>query len=377
LKIETDMMLLRSAFLAGCSLIIGVAAMSPAHGQAVVIGVNVANPQRLSAVEQDKVLDQLQAAGVRVIRAPLKPAFGDHDYGAAIDFLHLAYMRGIKTDLIIGLQYRESAQRRPAARDMPDMWPSYPLSSADPIRFRAVIQPLFAQLEALGIHFVSLELGNEINGTAFNGDFPIPGEGRVFGIDDLAQDPEARQIAAGFLAYLQTLQVLKDIRDHSRLNRTTPILSAGLSDPGPAGPRPRSKVDAVTISATLDFLRANGLDTLVDAYGVHAYPWADNAARRLNQLERDTLVECRPSGQGKPCWLTEWGIPSDDTSCPDNDAPRTALMREILADFRPFARRGRLKGLLYYAWTDDKYGIYRCASLAESGRLVLDASILK
>ena len=29
--------------------------------------------------------------------------------------------------------------------------------------------------------------------------------------------------------------MLKDIRDHSRLNRSTPILSAGLSDPGPAG----------------------------------------------------------------------------------------------------------------------------------------------
>ena len=339
------MMVLRSAFLACCFLIFGVAAMSPAHGQAVVVGVNVSNPQRLSTADRDKVLDQLQAAGVHVIRAPLKPAFRDHDYGAAIDFLHRAYTRGIKIDLIVGLQYRESAQRRPAVRDMPDMWPSYPLSSADPIRFRAVTGPLFAQLEALGIHFVALELGNEINGTAFNGDFPIPGEGRVFGIYDLAQDPEARQIATGFLAYLQTLRVLKDIRDHSRLNRATPILSAGLSDPGLAGPRPRSKVDAVTIGATLDFLRANGLDTLVDAYGVHAYPWADNAARRLNQLEWDTLAECRPPRQGKPCWLTEWGIPSGGTSCPDTDAPRAALIREILADFRPFARRGRLKGL--------------------------------
>jgi hypothetical protein len=371
------MMVLRSAILVCGFLIIGAADALPAHGQAVVIGVNVANPQRLSAADRDKVLDQLQSAGVHVIRAPLKPAFRDHDYGAAIDFLHRAYMRGIKTDLIVELQYREGAQRRPVVRDMPDMWPSYPLSAADPARFRAVFEPLFDRLEAMGIRFAALELGNEINGSAFNGDFPIPGEGRIFGRNDLATDPEARQIAEGFRAYLQTLMVLKDIRDHSRLNRATPIISAGLSDPGPAGPRPASKVDAVTISATLDYLRANGLDTLVDAYGVHAYPWADTAARRLNQLERDTLAECRPPGQGKPCWLTEWGIPSGGTSCLDNDVPRAALMREILADFRPFARRGRLKGLLYYAWTDDKYGIYRCASLAESGRLVLDARILK
>ena len=212
--------------------------MSPAHGETVVVGVNVVNPQRLSAADRDKVLDQLQAAGVHVIRAPLLPPWGDNDYGPAIDFIHRAYMRGIKTDLIVGLQYREGAQRRPAVRDMPKMWPSYPLSAADPVRFRAVFEPLFDQLESMGIIFAALELGNEINWTAFNGDFPIPGEGRVFGRNDLTTDPEARQIAEGFRAYLQSLRVLKDIRDHSRLNRATPILSAGLSDPGPAGPRP-------------------------------------------------------------------------------------------------------------------------------------------
>jgi hypothetical protein len=361
-----------------CGLLISVVgAIGAAHGQRVVVGVDVVNPQRLSAPDREKVLDQLQAAGVRVIRAPLKPAWTDRDYGPAINFIHGAYMRGIKTDLIVGFQYREGAQQRPAVKEMPQMWPSFPLSAADPARFRAVFEPLFNQLEGMGVTFAALELGNEINSTAFNGDFPIPGQGRIFGREDLATDPEARQVAAGFRAYLQTLRLLKDIRDHSRLNRTTPIVSAGLSDPGLAGPRPGAKLDAVTIRATIDYLRANGLDALVDAYGVHAYPWADTAARRLNQLEQDTLVECRPAGQGKPCWLTEWGIPSGSTSCPADDTRRAALMREILVDFRPFARQGRLKGLLYFAWTDGEYGIYRCASLAESGRLVLDARILK
>ncbi len=352
-------------------------AIGPAHGENVVIGVNVVNPQRLSAADRETVLDQLQAAGVRVIRAPLAPPWGGNDYAPAIDFIRHAHQRGIETDVIVRLQYREGAQRRPAVKDMPKMWSSYPLSAADPARFRAVFEPLFEQFEGMGITFAALELGNEINWTAFNGDFPIPGEGRVFGRDDLARDREAQRIAQGYRAYLRTLGVLKDIRDHSRLNRNTPILAAGLSDPGPAGPRAGSKVDAVTIGATLEYLRANGMDALVDAYGVHAYPSpTSSAAARLSQLEQDTLAQCRPPGQGKPCWLTEWGLPAG-APCPGKTTTRAALMREMADDFREFELQRRLTGLLYYAWADARYGIYRCGGMTESGRSALDLKALQ
>jgi hypothetical protein len=251
-----------------------------------------------------------------MIRTPLAPAWGGDDYGPAIDFIQRAYERGIKTDLIVGLQYREGAQKRPAVRELPNMWSSYPLSIVDPARFRTVFAPLLGQLEDFGITFAALELGKEINWAALNGEFPIPGEGKVFGLEDLTRDPEARRIADGYRAYLQTLAVLKDIRDQSRRNRETPILSAGLSDPGVAGPRPGSKTDAVAIGATLEYLRANDIDALVDAYGVHANPWAQTATGRRNQLEQNTLAECRPPGRGEPRWLTEWGSPPPALAAP-------------------------------------------------------------
>src|SRR5262249_41623533 len=158
-----------------------------AAGELATVGVNVVNPQRLSAADREVMLDQLQAAGVRVIRAPLAPAWGGDDYGPAIDFIRRASERGIKADVIVGLQDREGAQRRPAVKDLPAMWPSFPLSAADRERFRAVFEPLFDQLEIMGVVFADLELGNEINWTAFNSDFPIPGEGRVFGEADLTR----------------------------------------------------------------------------------------------------------------------------------------------------------------------------------------------
>jgi hypothetical protein len=374
-RLRTAMIVRHLLSVCGC-LLTALGTVTAARGEGLAVGVNVTNPQRLSPADREAVLDQLQAAGVRLIRAPLEPPWGGNDYGPVIDFIRRAYERGIKADLIVGLQFREDAQRRPAVKDLPKMWASFPLSSADPVRFRAVFEPLLEQLERLGITFAALELGNEINWTAFNGEFPIPGEGRVFGLADLTSNPEARQIAEGFRAYLQTLRVLRDIRDHSRLNRGTPILSAGLADPGPPGPRSGAKTDAVAIGATLQYLRANGVDTLVDAYGVHAYPSAKTADRRLNQLGQDTLAECRPPSQGKPCWLTEWGLPASGAACPGYDVPRTALMREMLGDFHHFGQEGRLKGLLYFSWDDRQYGIYRCGAVSDSGRLVLSSRLL-
>jgi hypothetical protein len=358
-----------------CSyMLVALGAITAVADEKIVLGVHVDNPQRLSPQDQEALLDQLQAAGVRVIRAPLKSPWGGANYGPAIQFIRRAYERGIKTVLIVQLQYREDAHRRPAVQGLPEMWPSYPLSSADSVRFKGVFAPLFENLEELRITFSALELGNEINGTAFNGDFPIPGEGKVFGREDLTRDPEARQIAEGYRAYLQTLEVLKNIRDHSRFNGETPILSAGLVDAGFARPRPNSKTDAVTISATIEYLRANGIDQLVDAYGVHTYPWGKIPAGRRDQLEQETLVQCQPPGQGKPCWITEWGLPAASGACPSNDAPRTALMQEMLGHFRQFVREGRLLGLIYYAWGDGKYGVYRCGALTEAGRVALDPS---
>src|ERR1700675_4906032 len=105
----------------GC-LSIALGGLPAASGEPVVVGVNVVNPQRLSAADREAVLDQLQAAGVRVIRVPLTTPWSGDDYRPAIDFIRRAYERGIKADLIIGPQYREGAQRRPAVKELPTMW---------------------------------------------------------------------------------------------------------------------------------------------------------------------------------------------------------------------------------------------------------------
>jgi hypothetical protein len=171
------------------------------------------------------------------------------------------------------------------------------------------------------VTLAGFELGNEINSPMFNSDFSMPAENpahsREFNVADLAHDPEAQQVARGYLQYLKLLAVIKDVRSRSRLNQQAVIVRAGLVfNKAPAAPR-TARLDAVSATATLDFMRANGLDDLADVYGVHTYPSTDKpgnpatAAGRRERLQKYVLAECRPqgSGPGKRCWITEWGAP--------------------------------------------------------------------
>jgi hypothetical protein len=348
----------------------------------MVVGVNVVNPMRSSVADQNTLLNQLKAAQVHVIRCGIS----NDDKG--IDFARRAAAAGIRIQLIIGPMYQADAPSRPyQPNEFPSMWGGHPLSYADPDLSKANFQRLFDSLDASGIVLAGVELGNEINWAAFNPEFPLPGEGKILSGEDLAHDPEGKKIAQGFLAYLKILAVLREVRDSSRLNRDAPIISAGLvSAEDGAKPYNNKKEDMVSLAATIAFLRAHGLDSLVDAYGIHSYPSGSQpgnpvaVAQRAARLNSVDLAECRAKGakDGKPCWITEWGFPNADQSCPPNEAGRTRLIEELRGDFAVAAAENRLVGIDYFSWDSDPWSkkidadsVYRCAALTESGRAAI------
>jgi hypothetical protein len=354
---------------------------APVQGGDVIVGVNLVNaPYNVTADEQESILAALQHAGVRVIRGAIPP--GDKGRGWA----DRVYAHGIKIEWIVDCGYAPGTPWPHAPEGFKGMWGEPPLSKADPDSFRAYFEPLLAKLEANGMVLAGFELSNEINWAGFNADFPLPGQGRVFDKNDLVHDPEGQQIAKGLLQYVKTLTVLKDIRDHSKLNQRTPIISAGLADlDGSDWPHQR-KADAVSVFATLDFLRTNGLDKLVDGYGIHSYPPSNEpgtsagVAKRRAHVEENGLSECQPSGSasGKPCWFTEWGVGGSSGSCPVDDTTRVKLVREMRDYYGELARQGRLKGLIFYTWQgnahaakEDPASAFRCGALTESGRLAI------
>jgi hypothetical protein len=356
--------------------------LGPVRAQDVVVGVNVVNPMRASVADQNAVLNQLEAADVHVIRCGIS----NDDKG--IDYAKRAAAKDIRILLGIGAQYPATAPTRPYQPEhFPSMCGGHPLSYADPQLSRDFYQKLFDALDANGIVLAGVELGNEINWAAFNQEFPLPGEGKILSLSDLSHDPEGKQIAKGFLQYVKVMAVLKQVSDHSRLNRNTPLISAGMVS-APDGEKlyNNKREDMVSLPATMAFLRANGLDSLVDGYGIHTYPSSDHpgdpaaASRRTERLESVDLYLCRPAGQpgGKPCWITEWGFPDKDFSCPPRDSARTLLVREMRMNFAKAAAERRLAFIGYFAWNSDPWSkqpdadsIYRCGGLTESGRLAL------
>ena len=110
----------------------------------------------------------------------------------------------------------------------------------------------------------------------FNADFSMPAENpshsREFDLGDLSHDTEAQQVAKGYLQYLKLLAVIKDVRSRSKLNQHVAIVSAGLVfNEAPEAPR-TSRLDAVSATATLDFMRAHGLDDLAAISHGYRFP---------------------------------------------------------------------------------------------------------
>ncbi len=349
-----------------------------ANYKQAVVGVNVVNPMRASIANQNATLQQLHSAGVHVIRCGITAD------AKGIDYAKRAAGQGIKIQLIVSAQYSPGAPSR--AYDpvnFPQMWGGHPLSSADVNLSKAYYQSLFDQLDANNIQLTAIEFGNEINWAAFNPEFPIPGEGKILSLNDLYNDPEGKQIAKGFLQYIKVMRVLKEVRDHSKLNHNTPIILAGMvSAQDGAKLYNNKKEDMVSLPATIKFLQTNGIDSLVDAYGIHSYPSGDqpgNAAADAKRAARFNSVEiagCRTAGSktGKPGWVTEWGFNNTDMNCPADDSNRTLLVKEMMNVFAKAAAQGRLVGVTYFAWDSDPwskkpdaYSLYRCGNLLPSG----------
>jgi hypothetical protein len=176
---------------------------------------------------------------------------------------------------------------------------------------------------------------------------------RVLGANDLdnPNDLEGQKLAAGLRAYLKVLAALKDIRDQSKLNQTTPIISAGLVGGVPG--ESSGTLDSLAGFGALQFLRQNGLDKLVDGYGIHTYPSLNpdrTTAYRINELDNEFFKAC--GRDSKPCWVTEWGFSNNSKSCSLEDDTRTKVVSVMMQAYKQLADQGKIANITYFSWSD-------------------------
>jgi hypothetical protein len=351
------------SFIIGC-LQFGLMVPNLAFSAQAIVGVNYYNEGALSKPDQDAEIERLAQNGVKIVRTGLAEN--------SIYFITQAFHRGIGCIALVSPDNGSNAKAI-------GRWSRVPLSGADPEGFVKWLDPLLSQLEAAGVRLTAVELGNEINTSGYNADIAEPGSGRVLGIKDLnnPNDAEARVIAGGFRTYIRVAETLKAVRDHSKLNFQTPILLAGLADWGPPSQKAWNNYLGVSVPDTIQFLRQNGLDKFVDGYGVHVYPSGDpklTVSVRAAQLQEKVFSECRRGG--KPCWLTEWGIPNGNQTCPVDDTARAGVIQAERTALKQYADQGRLAASIYYIWsplpnTFDPMSIFRCGTLTSAGKLAI------
>lgn len=349
--------------MAMCAAFAAAATAYPAGANEIPVGVNVNSFQNFSAPDQQTIVEQLKRSGVRFVRTSLRPDDKNMNLAKTLQ------SEGIGLVLVTGPVFAPNAPLRPADEKR-HIRSAMPLSAADPERSRAYYQTVFDKLDQKGVVLAGIEVGNELNWCDFNGDFPVPGEGKAFTLQDLSRDPEAMKVAQGFLQYLKIVAALKDVRDHSKLNKRAPIISAGMAAAANTKWLQDLKLDGVSIPATYAFLRSHGLDELVDGYGVHDYPPVvrpgDKAAIAQRNAQLDQSIF--PQGNAKPYWLTEWGFGSGAASSAQ-DQDRARSVAEMRAYFLQLHRQGRLGGLFWYVWNEpDHDSIYRGGLLMDAGR---------
>ncbi|MDR3496440.1 MAG: hypothetical protein P4L82_17715 [Ancalomicrobiaceae bacterium] len=340
-------------------------ATSSATAAQCAVGVNVNSFQNFSTDEQMTIVDQLKQNGVGYVRTSLRPDDKNMTLAKALQ------TAGIGLVLNIGWKVDANAPER-QEYPRPHIRAARPLSRIDPGLSRDYFQTVFDKLDAYGVTLAGIEVGNEINWVDFNGDFPMPGRGKALSLGELSQDPVGKQVADGLVKYVQLLVLLKQVRDRSKLNPHVPIISAGMATVSGGKWQADNKLDGVSIPVTYAFLRAHGLDALVDGYGVHSYPpqVTGDDKTALPQLRKYLNDNIFPNGNAKPFWLTEWGFGSDGSAAAENQ--RAHSVAATRAYFDNLCKQGRLKGVFWYMWNaPGNDSIYRTGRLMPSGRLVV------
>lgn len=344
--------------LAGAMAWLGV--FCGASADAAELGFNRVNLGWQKPAERQDVIDQMKKSGVASVRlslsAPVDPS---------LDAVRMAHEAGLRILLEISLNnpdfYPPGTKRRPAKGQSHD---AYRLSDLDPERYRIVIRDALAKLDQMGVTVVAVEPGNEINWAGYNGDLTV----RPAKSGSAIKPADPIKVAQGVDRYVGVVRVTGEELRASKLNRDAKLISAGLSDM----PVPFSRRVGLEIVPAADWtarMQERGLDTLVDAYGIHVYPGSTGTRKRRDTLVREALAFCGTDKAGKPCWITEWGVANTSPACPIEDDKRAALVDQVRAIIDDDIEAGRVEAAYYFDW-DSKtpYSVWRCGGLSSAGR---------
>lgn len=320
------------------------------------------------------IIDQIAAHHVTSIRLTL-----NQPIERAADIVAYAQSHGLRVLVNVGLSvgdyYAPTAQPR-AGRGI--IRPVRRLSDLDIERYRDVLRQFLAALDQRNARLTALEVGNEINWSDFNGDFPVAAEGQIFDEQSIGLTAESARILEGFHKYRLSLEISRELLHASAAGQNALIISAGLYAPSPW--TLKSNGSALSLAATKALFDRFGITQAVDAMAIHVYPPREVAggamfAETLAAV-KSTMQICGIRGAGKPCLITEWGFPNSEATTERGDSPRLAFFRSFERVLSCLDRVQDIRGAYLFTWDESpRYSVWRDERLLEGGAIFKDPPI--
>ncbi len=345
-------------------------AVSPVLAAEASIGINRVNLAWLPADARQRVLADMAANNVRLIRLSLTAPFAN-----SLDAVRIASGLGMRILLEIPLGtpafYRREVAKRPGHGRV---WDMYRLSDIDVDAFRTAFAAALHEIDRQGIVLAAIQPGNELNWGGYNGDLHVYPDAHQHTARTVAELRNPSGFAAGLDRYVEIVRVIREELSTTRANRSAQIITAGVADTPIeiADARAMERVDAHTFIA---MLRARGIERYIDAYGIHVYP-GTTAMPIVRRRHVDAmLASCAAPGQGTPCWITEWGLANTSSSCPLDDNERARAVRDVRRGLEEQIASGRVSKAFYFDWdSQTPYSVWRCEELTPSGRAAIAPS---
>ncbi|RDL46356.1 hypothetical protein BLJAPNOD_06550 [Ensifer sp. M14] len=327
-----------------------------------IVGINRVNLAWLAPDEQRKILGDIAASGATHVRLSLSTPVDK-----SIDAVEIAHGLGLKILLEIQLTnpdyYADGVRARTG---FGRIWDIRRLSDLDPVRYRENLRAALHRMDDAGVSLAAVEPGNEINYSAYNGDLVVFREPGAVTPRRASDIRNRGAFERGLATYVEIARITRQELKATAHSRNAVVVSAGLSDmnAGEADQRGMERLDPEEVIARLKSL---GIDSYVDAYGIHVYP-GRKAGPKLAGYIRDLLRFCAAGDRGKPCWVTEWGVANAARSCPLDDRKRADAVAAMRSVFQTLMSSGRLTAAFYYDWdTHAAYGVWRCGGLSSAG----------
>lgn len=326
------------------------------------IGINRVNLAWLSRADQERVLREIAASGISHVRLSLS-----RPVEKSIEALEMADRLDLKilVEIQLGNKDYYPAEVRPRT-GFGRIWDVQRLSDLDLDLYRAQLRAALRRIDGMGIRIDAVEPGNEINYSAYNGDLVVyekPGRQTPRSVSEVANRPAFER---GLDAYVGAVRITREELRATVHSRGALLISAGLSDIG-ADEADYRGMERLDPGAFVSLLRERGIDALIDGYGIHVYPGRKGDAALVRYVT--TLLDfCQPEGEGKPCWVTEWGIANTAVSCPIDDREREGAIRAMRRVFAQGMAARTLEAAFYYDWdTQPVYSVWRCGALSPAG----------